>query len=418
LTARTLVSRAALLVALASVPAYATPGAGAVDPARTAETAASTEDLRANVAALASEAMRGRGAGSPELAKARDLLRDRFEAAGLSPGVDGGYLQPFDLPSGEKLANVVGRVRGGGDEWIVVGAHYDHLGMGEPGGEDAGKVHPGADDNASGVAALVRVARALAARTDLARTVYFAAFSGEEIGRRGSLWFVDHPPADLSKCAAMLNLDTVGRIEANRVIVFGTGTAAEWESVLSGVNLGFGFDLAYNAEGAGASDHVSFFAKGIPVLHFFSGAKPEYHRPGDRIELLNFDGLAKLADFVAELTSYLASSAEPLTYRPAGVERLAEAKSAKPRKVSFGSIPDFSRESGGILLSGVMPGSPAEAAGLAAGDLLVEMDGRAIDTIYDFQGVLAEHAPGDSIVVKYLRGGETREARVTLAERR
>jgi Zn-dependent M28 family amino/carboxypeptidase len=143
------------------------------------------------------------------------------------------------------------------------------------------------------------------------------AFSGEEIGRLGSLWFVEHPPAELSKAVAMLNLDTVGRVEQNKVIVFGTGTAEEWDSILKGVNLGYGFDLAFNSEGAGASDHASFFAKGIPVLHFFSGAKPEYHRPTDRIELLNFDDLAKLADFTAELTIYLAASNEPLTFRPA-----------------------------------------------------------------------------------------------------
>ena len=377
------------------------------------------KDVRAVVAELASDAMRGRSAGSPELAKARDLVMQHFQAAGLKPGLGGEWLQNFEGPAGEKLANVVGRVEGSGPEWIVVGAHYDHLGVGEPGGEHAGKIFPGADDNASGVAALVRIAHALAAKTDLQRTVYVVAFSGEEIGRLGSIWFVEHPPADLSKVVAMLNLDTVGRVEKNQVIVFGTGTAEEWGTILKGVNLGFGFDLAFNSEGAGASDHASFFAKGLPVLHFFSGAKPEYHRPGDRIELLNFDDLAKLADFVAELTNYLAASSEPLTFRPAGVERLTAAPpGAKPRKVSFGSIPDFSRESGGILLSGVMPGSPAESAGLAAGDVLVEMDGRTIDTIYDFQAVLADHAPGDSITVKYLRGDKPHEARVGLAERR
>lgn len=378
-----------------------------------------TDELRNVVAELASDAMRGRGAGTPELAKARDLVRARFEAAGLKPGVGDEWLQPFEGPAGEKLANVVGRVEGRGDEWIVVGAHYDHLGVGEPGSESAGKIHPGADDNASGVAALVRVAQALAGKTDLEQTVYVVAFSGEEIGRLGSIWFVEHPPAQPSKAVAMLNLDTVGRVEQNKVIVFGTGTAEEWESILKGVNLGFGFDLAFNAEGAGASDHASFFAKGIPVLHFFSGAKPEYHRPGDRMELLNFDDLAKLADFVAELATYLATSPQAPTFRPAGVERLSAASpGAKPRKVSFGSIPDFSREKGGILLSGVMPGSPAEAAGLAAGDVLVELGGQTIDTIYDFQAVLAEHAPGDSVDVTFLREGVKREARVTLAERR
>jgi S1-C subfamily serine protease len=154
------------------------------------------------------------------------------------------------------------------------------------------------------------------------------------------------------------------------------------------------------------------------VLHFFSGAKPEYHRAGDRLELLNVDGIERLADYVAETATFLAASEEPLTFRPAGIERVAPAAGGKARRVSFGSIPDFARESGGVLLSGVMPGTPAEAAGLRAGDLLVEMDGRAIDTIQDFQAALADRSPGDRVVVRYVRGGETITVEVTLAERR
>lgn len=376
-------------------------------------------DVERIVAALANDGMRGRGAGSPELDEARDLLIGWMDAAGLEPGFAGGWRQDFTGPGGEPLANVAGRIPGVGDGWIVVGAHYDGLGVGKEGAEGAGEIHPGADDNASGVAALLRVAGRLAGSPARRQAVWIVAFSGEEIGLLGSRRFVEHPPAPLAECTAMLNLDTVGRVEKDRVIVFGSGTAEEFEGILTGVNYPFGFDLAWNEGGVGASDHTPFFEKGIPVLHFFSGAKPEYHRPGDRVELVDPAATAKLADFVGEVADYLAGRDEPLTFRPVGAERLAKPPgSSGPRRVSFGSIPDFSRESGGILLSGVMPGSPAEGAGLAAGDLIVEMDGRALDGIQDFQEVLASHAPGDVVPVKYVRNGETRSANVTLAERK
>jgi hypothetical protein len=401
-----------VFVAGAAALALATPAAASppADP---------VAELRSFVEMLAADGMRGRGAGTPELERARDLVRAAFEEAGLSPGLPDGWLQVFDGEGGARFANVVGKVPGRGDEWIVVGAHYDGLGVGALGSEHAGLVRPGADDNASGVAALVQVARALAADADLERTVWVVAFSGEETGLQGSRWFAEHPPADPRAAAAMLNLDTVGRIENGRLIVFGTATAEEFPAILAGANHAFGFDLAGNSEGASASDHTPFFEKGIPVLHFFSGAKPEYHRPGDRPELLDYEGLARLAGYVTEVVTYLAASGDPLTFRPAGVERLAQAPpGSKPRRVSFGSIPDFSRESGGILLSGVMPGSPAETAGLAAGDLLVEMDGRTIDNIQDFQAALAGRHPGEAVSVRYVRAGETLEAKVTLAERK
>jgi hypothetical protein len=299
-----------------------------------------------------------------------------------------------------------------------LGAHYDGLGRGFPGTDFAGQILNGADDNAAGVAALVRAAAAIAETGEPARTVYVVAFSGEEIGRVGSRAFVADPPQPMENCAAMLNLDTVGRIEEDRVIVFGTATAAEFPEILRGVNYAFGFDLAFNGAGDGASDHASFFEKGVPVLHFFSGAKPEYHAPGDDIALVNLEELGRLADFVAELGVWLSVEEEPLTFRPAGVERLAAKEGTERRRVSFGSIPDFSRESGGVLLSGVMPGGPAEGAGLLQGDLLLSIGGMDLDTLDDFQAALAAHAPGDTVRVVFTREGREQEATVVLTERR
>jgi hypothetical protein len=376
--------------------------------------------VRGIVERLAADEMKGRGPGSAELEACGEYIRSSFAAAGLEAGYLGEWFQSFSGPNGEKLRNVVGRLAGSGEEWIVVGAHYDALGVAAKGSEFEGEILNGADDNASGVAALVRIAERLSGEEDFERSVLFVAFSAEESGALGSKAFVEAPPFPLEKAVAMLNLDTIGRIENEQLIIFGEGTAEEFGDLLKGVNFAFHFNIATQAEGPGASDHTPFFAKGIPVLHFFSGAKPEIHRPGDDVDLLNWAGIERIGEFVAECTSYLAAERARLTFRPVGVERLSDTSTlaAPRRKVSFGSIPDFSRESGGILLSGVMPKGPAEEAGLREGDLLIELDGTTIDTIHDFQAVLAAHAPGDTVSVKYVREGGTREAKVMLRERK
>jgi hypothetical protein len=376
--------------------------------------------VREIVERLAADEMKGRGVGSPELEACAESIRSSFAAAGLEAGYLGEWFQNVPGPNGEKLRNVVGRSIGKGEEWVVVGAHYDGLGVGPKGSEFEGEIFNGANDNASGVAALVRIAERLARREDLERSIFFVAFTGEETGTLGSKAFVETPPLPLEKAVAMLNLDTIGCIEAEQLIIFGEGTAEEFGDLLKGVNFAFRFKIASQAEGAGASDHTPFFAKGIPVLHFFSGARPEIHRPSDDIALLNWAGIEKVGEFVAECTSYVASESARLTFRPVGVERLSatDTLDAPRRKVSFGSIPDFSRESGGILLSGVMPKGPAEAAGLRQGDLLIELNESPIDTIHDFQAVLASRAPGDTVRVKYVRDGTTQQTKVILSERK
>ncbi len=410
------------LLLLAPLALRACPGSGSATASATIAPPAGTaaDVLRARVAALASDEMRGRGIGSPELDEARDLIRRWMEDAGLEAGLPGGWLQEFAGPQGEKLFNVVGKVQGAGEEYVVVGAHYDHLGVGPEGSPIAGQVFNGADDNASGVAALLEVASAVAGEPDLARTVYFVAFSAEEIGLVGSRHFVVHPPEPLEQAVAMINLDTVGRVVNDKLIIFGSATAEEFPEILKGVNFGFGFDLALRKAESEASDQKPFYEKGLPVLHVFSGAHGDYHRPSDDIEKLNFDALTRIAEFTSELVLYLAGDEVPLTFRPAGVEKMAQKAPQGPgqrRRVSVGTIPDFSREEGGILLSGVLPGSAAEEAGLQAGDLLVEMDGTAIDTINDYQAVLVAHQPGDRVSLKFVRDGEKREVFVTLRER-
>jgi hypothetical protein len=375
-------------------------------------------DVGAAVEGLSSDALRGRAAGTEDGARAGGIVQAWLLPTGLSPLFGDSWRQPLDGVSGmDRAFNVGGVLRGTGDEIMVIGAHYDGLGVPES-GEHAGEIHNGADDNASGVAALARIAETLGAAKPGARSLAFVAFTGEEQGLLGSEYFVAHPPFPLENVVAMLNLDTVGRLENDRLIVFGTGTAEEFPDLLRGVNYAFRFDLALQSEGAGASDHTPFFAKGIPVLHFFTGANADYHRPTDDAELVNVAGIERVADYVAEVAGYLAADETVLTFRPAGAEHLVAATGTTRRRVSFGSIPDFSKESGGILLSGVMPGGAAEEAGLAAGDLIVEIDGVEIDTIHDFQGVLTEHDPGDRVPVRYQRDGETKACEVVLRERK
>ena len=182
------------------------------------------------------------------------------------------------------------------------------------------------------------------------------------------------------------------------------------------MNYGFGFELAMNEKSHATSDHAPFLEKGVPGLHFFTGANADYHRAGDDPDKVDFQGVDRVADFTVEVATYLAATAAPLTFRPPGVEEVRPAP--KRRRVSFGSIPDFSQESGGILLSGVVPGSAAEEAGLTAGDRLVEIDGTALETIYDFQAVLAERAPGDVVTAVFERDGERHTVEVTLKERK
>lgn len=367
---------------------------------------------------LAADAMLGRGNGTPEIGKARDAVRQWMNDAGATPGYDGAWIQTFEGPNGMQLENVVGRIEGSGDEWIVVGAHYDHLGVGQE-GEFAGKVFPGADDNASGVAALLHLVKRLAAEKDLKRDIVLVAFAGEEIGLLGSRAFVGSPPASKGALVAMINLDTIGRLENERLVVFGSGTAVELPAILTGVNFGFGFDLAMNSEGAGASDHTPFFEKGVPVLHFFTGANSDYHRPTDRPDKVNVDGLVRVADFVAELTLHLAGDDAPLAFVPVGADKIASRTGSGPaRRVSLGTIPDFAREKGGVRLQGVMPKSAAEEAGLETGDVIVAIGDAEIDTIDDFQAALAAHAPGDQVAIRFTRAGVTKSTDAVLRERK
>ncbi len=384
----------------------------------TVASAASTARLEATVRYLADDAREGRGPGTAGLDSSSAYIGRQFAAIGLRPAFDGSYSQAFPDSQGHTLHNIVGVLDGDpGEEHLIIGAHYDHLGLGEDPANPV--VFNGADDNASGVAALIEVAGNLIDTGERpARTLVFAAFSGEEQGMLGARHYADHPALPLTRTRAMLNLDTVGRLRNGRLIVFGTGTADLFDKMLDGINLVFRFDLIKNREGVGAGDHTVFFEKGIPVLHLFTDAHLDYHQPTDDADKIDFEGLARVTEFATEIVTYLSDASVPLRFIPAGAEKLKAPSEGSPRRVSLGTIPDFGRESGGVLLSGVVPGSAAESVGLQKGDLIVEIDGTPVDNLYDYSAALKTHAPGDVITIGFVRDGEKLTVEATLTERR
>jgi len=378
-----------------------------------------SEDLGAHVTYLADDAREGRGPGTDGLDAAGDYIEGVFEAIGLKPLFAGGYTQEFEDGQARILRNVGGMIEGRpGEQHLVIAAHYDHLGM-EPG--DPPTIFNGADDNASGVAALIELAVAFADREDPpGRSLVFIAFSGEEQELLGSRRYLMSPDLPLSSTAAMINLDTIGRLRDDRLLVFGTGTAPEFAGMLEGVNYVFRLDLAVSPEPHSAGDHAPFFEKGIPVLHFFTDGHPDYHRATDTVDRVNLEGLTTVTEFVAEVIDYLSDDSVTLSFVPVGAEKVASraAPEAKRRRVSFGTIPDFSRESGGILVTGLIPGSPAEKAGITVGDLIVEIDGQGVENLYDYQGVLENKEPGDEMTVVFVRDDERKTVTATLVKRR
>jgi hypothetical protein len=378
--------------------------------------------LQGDVQTLSSESFEGRGVGTAGLERALDYLETRFQEVGLRPfGVDG-YRQSFSLPDGTTLVNLIGVLGdSNGDQHAIVGAHYDHLGLGEPGDANHGKLHPGADDNASGVAVLLECARRLAEEGELTHPVVFIAFSGEENGLLGSAHYVEHPLMPLGGCAGMINLDTVGRLFDGPLTVFGANTARELSHVLRGVNYGFGFELEMPEKDLGASDQASFTRRGVPAVQVFTGPHADYHRPGDTADKIDYEGLERVAGFTTELAIYLTDRDEPMEFVPPGADKAAAAappSGGSGRRVSFGSIPDFNYTGEGVRVSGVIPGSPAEKAGLKEGDLLVEFAEVAIEDLRSFSNILKGLTPGEEVGVVFVRNGERHTATVTVVERK
>lgn len=318
------------------------------------------------------------------------------------------------------VKNVIGVLEGEGplsDETIIVGAHYDHLGRGGEGSlassSDRGEIHNGADDNASGTAGLLELARRLGKRDKpLPRRIVFIAFTGEERGLLGSAAYVDKPLFPLEKTIAMFNMDMIGRMEEDKLVVFGTGTSSRWDGLIDQQAAAQKFDISRKPEGFGPSDHSSFYGKDIPVLHLFTGTHPDYHRPGDDWEKLNYSAMDRIISFLEAIVIDTATvEARPDLIKLKGMAQL-ERTGSRPY---FGSIPDFGKDVEGYAISGVAPGSPAALGGLQGGDVIIKLGESKVGSLDDFDLALRTFKPGDQVTVVVLRDGKEVTLTVTLS---
>jgi len=379
---------------------------------------------------LADDRQEGRGLGTAGLERAGAYIKEGFARAGLQTSFQD-FTIPSDAPAvlhttfaGSSTRNVIAVIPGASailrGEVVIVGAHYDHLGMGGFGALDpdsTGRIHNGADDNASGTAALLEIGRALAARKP-ARTIVLVAFSAEELGTLGSSYFVQHAtPQPIDSLYAMVNLDMVGRLRNGRLSALGAATAREFPALLDSLNTPARFDLRASGDGWGPSDHAVFFATRRPVLHFFTDLHDDYHRSSDDWEKLNVSGIAEIARFVADLAWSLANRPAPLTFVDA--PRPQATTGGSGYGAYLGTIPDMTGGgvSDGVRITGVRAGSPAEQAGLKGGDVITAIGDKRIANLYDMTDALRGRRPGDTVVVVMRRDGAEHRATAILGKR-
>ena len=331
-----------------------------------------------------------------------------------------------------KAANVVGVIEGSDpalkNEYVVIGAHYDHLGLGGPeslAANPEGQIHHGADDNASGISALIEMARVMASeRGKLKRSVVFMAFSAEELGLLGSGAYTKNPLVPLASTVAMLNLDMVGRLRNGSLFVGGVGTSPVWKGLLERTNQspagqngsGGRFQLGIGQDGFGPSDHQSFYVKDVPVLFFFTGTHDDYHKPSDTADKVNTEGTRQIAEFVREIAVSVAGEPQRLAFTRVQSESPNQGRRGGFR-VYIGTVPNYADSNDGLKLDGVRPGSPAEKAGLKAGDVVIKIAQMGIKNVYDYTAALGELKANEEIDVVARRGGQEIKVKLTPEKR-
>lgn len=369
------------------------------------------EQLLEHATTLASPQMQGRGLGSAGIDAAAEYIANEFEAAGLQP-VSGNYTQRWtdrsDNQTPVRLTNVIGMIPGNNpalqNQPVVVGAHYDHLGV------DAatGQIFPGADDNASGVAIMLEVAGKLAASFGPQRPIIFVAFTGEEQGLLGSQHFLDYLPGMYVQddIFAMVNLDSVGRLNGRQLQVFGADSAYEWPFMAQGIGFTIGLQSVLPEQTIAGSDHVSFLNAGIPAIHLFAGVTEDYHQPGDTADKLDSEGMSSIALWLEEAVVYLADNTNPLRVTLAGASVPVQTGNSGSREASLGTVPDFTYSGEGVRISGATPGGAAAEAGLQAGDILLSFNGTPIISLQAYSNHIREASAGDVVVIGIRRGSD------------
>lgn len=380
------------------------------------------------VALLADPGFEGRGVGSAGLERAASWVEQRFESIGLAPAGDVGFRQSWKWRGGDPeremtLTNLVARLPGTdralADQPVVVMAHLDHLGRGWPDARagNRGLVHPGADDNASGVAVLLELARAMASEPQRPRPVLFAVVTAEEAGRIGSRHLMRTMAADLEPFACV-NLDTVGRLGAGKLYVLNADSAREWRFIFMGVGYTTGAPIEVVSEPLDSSDQVSCVEAGVPAVQLFTGPNEDYHRPSDSAERIDTAGMAVVAEAAHSAVGYLAERTEPLTVTiSSDASAPVRTASETERRASLGTMPDFAHSGRGVRVQQVIPGSAAEAAGILAGDIVVALDGQEVADLRGYSESLKAHQPGDEVTVTVLRDGAEVTLTAILGER-
>ena len=374
----------------------------------------SLTDIRVDVVYLASDDLEGRETGTKGEALAAEYISQRFDELDLSPaGEDGSWLQPFTArvtnnphakpDEGEARTghNVVAFLDNGATHTVVIGAHYDHLGYGEFGSRHTGDpaIHNGADDNASGIAAMLHIAEMLKSSSAKNNNYLFIAFSGEELGLFGSKYYADNPTVELSTINYMFNMDMVGRLNAEKVLaISGAGTSPVWKEKLEKIKVG-GIQIKTSDSGVGPSDHTSFYLKDIPVLHFFTGQHREYHKPEDDSPKINYQGIADISDFIVQLIVSIDGKGEL-----AFTKTKDEQQTRSSFKVTLGIMPDYVNDQPGLRVDAVLEDRPAAKAGIEDGDIILKMGDLEIKDVYAYMEALGKFEKGQEIVVVVKRG--------------
>lgn len=364
-----------------------------------------------------------------------EALQARMDSLGTGvgstlPGVTVS-LQVDLLRDRRRVANVAGMLPGpagmGDTTSVLIGAHYDHLGMGGQGSLEPDKhvIHPGADDNASGTAGVLELARLFSRDPgSLRRPLVFLCFTGEEEGLFGSSYFAGHSPFTIEKVSTMINMDMIGRMLGDKVVVSGAGTSPAFPALLASTAAAHGIKLSTEASGYGPSDHSSFYVRSRPVLFFFTGAHADYHKPGDTWDKINAAGEARLLEMVRDVALELSSRDTAVAYSRVLADTAhssgGEGYGGGGYGPYLGTVPDFgdNPDIKGVLLSGVREGSPAEKAGIQGGDILLKFGGAVIGNLYDYTYALRAHKPGDIVPIEVLRKGQAVQLSATLGKRK